>query len=139
MGPRGQRGSTTLESALVLVLLVLLFAGLADAARLVYASNEMTYLAREGARYAAVHSASSAKPVTCGQVIARVQTIATGISPTLLTVSVNGQTSADSVVTLAPAPGSAVVEVSYRLNPVILKLVGSSTTVSGRSVMPYTN
>jgi Flp pilus assembly protein TadG len=135
----GEIGSITLESALVLVVLFMLFLGLADAARMVYASNEMPYLAREGSRYAAVHSASSSSPLNCGQVVAHVQSIAAGVTPALLTVSVNGQTSAASTVALPQAPGAAAVIVTYKLNPVFLKLLGSSTTVSGKSVMPYTN
>jgi len=133
-----ERGSAIVESALVLLIFVMLFLALSDVARMIYAYNELPYLAREGARYAAVHgSNSSSGALNCGQVITHLKSMAAGLDPTQLTISVNGQTSASSSTALGAAPGSTTVIVSYNLNPVFLKLLGSSTTVSGRSIMPY--
>ena len=126
------------EAALVLLVFILLFLGLSDVARMVFAYNEMPYLAREGARYAAVHGASSSAPLKCGNVIDHVRTMAAGVDSSLLTISVNGQTSSGSATALGAAPDSATVVATYRLNPIFNKLLGSATNVSGRSIMPYT-
>src|SRR5579884_2948994 len=99
-----ERGSTIIESSLVLVVFIMLFLGLSDIARLIYAYNEMPYLAREGARYAAVHGLASSSPMNCGQVISHLQGIATGVDTSLLTISVNGQTSSSSSTALGSAP-----------------------------------
>src|SRR5581483_12220797 len=80
---RGQRGSAMVEAALVLLVFILLFLGLSDVARMVFAYNEMPYLAREGARYAAVHGASSSAPLKCGNVIDHVRTMAAGVDSSL--------------------------------------------------------
>ena len=132
-----QRGSAILEAALVLVVFVMLFLGLADVARMMYAHNEMPYLAREGARYAAVHGSASSSPMTCGQVIAHVRAIAPGVDPSLLTIEVNGQTSPSNSTALGAAPNNATVTASYTLNPIFTKMLGSSVTVSGKSSLEY--
>jgi len=133
----GQRGSAAVEGALVLLVFVMLFLGLMDVSRMMYAHNEMPYLAREGARYAAVHGSGSSNPMTCGQVITHVRGIAPGVDPSLLTINVNGQTSSRSSTALGSAPGTATVTASYTLNPIFKKILGSSITVSGKSSMAY--
>jgi Flp pilus assembly protein TadG len=131
-----ERGSAMIEAALVLVVFVLIFLALSDVARMIYAFNEMPYLAREGARYAAVHGSSSAAPLKCADVIAHVRAMAPGLDSSLLTVSVDGQTALSSPVALGAAPQSANVSAVYRLNP-IFRVFGASTRVSGQANIPY--
>jgi len=126
------------ESALVLTVLILVLLALTDVARIVHAYNEMPYLAREGARFAAVHGAGSSAPLTCGRVVEHVRALAVGIDPKRLTVSVNGETLAASTSPLGIAPGSIKVVTTYQPDPVFRIILGRSTTLSGDSEMPYT-
>src|SRR5579884_1446394 len=130
-----QKGSAIVEGALVLLIFILLFLALADVARMIYAYNEMPYLAREGARYAAVHGSSSSSPLQYKDVASKIKTIAAGVDQTQLQISVNGDTSQTSTTALASAPASVTVIVTYTLNPVFKKILGSSLNVSGQSIM----
>jgi Flp pilus assembly protein TadG len=132
-----ERGSAIIESALVLVVFMMLTVGLTDAARMIFAYNEMPFLAHEGARYAAVHGANSSTPLTCGAVIGHIQGMAPGVVSSLLSITVNGQSSAGSATKLGAAPTQVTVTASYTLNPFFRMLLGGSTIVSGRSMMQY--
>ena len=50
----GRRGSVMIETALSLLLLLLLTLAIVDCGRYLYAANLLPYLAREGARYASL-------------------------------------------------------------------------------------
>ena len=56
------RGQTMVEFALVLPILMLLLVGFFDLGRVVLANDALGHAAREAARYAIVHGASSANP-----------------------------------------------------------------------------
>lgn len=133
----GERGNTIVESTLVLLVFLMLFLSLADCARMIYAYNEMPFLAREGARYAAVHGASSSSPLNLGQVITHIEGMAPGVVASALTVSVNGTTSTSSTTALGSAPSAVTVKASYTLNPLFKWIMSGNSTVSGQSIMEY--
>ena len=134
---RSERGNTVVEAALVLTVFIMLFICLADVARMVYAYNEMPYLAREGARYAAVHGANSSSPLNYGQVITHIANMAPGVVTGQLTVSVNGTTSSSSTTALGSSPADVTIVTTYALNPMVKWVLSNSTNVSGQSVMEY--
>ena len=134
---RSERGNTVVEAALVLTLFIMLFLCMADVARMVYAYNEMPYLAREGARYAAVHGANSSSPLNYGQVITHIENVAPGVVTGQLTVSVNGTTSSTSTIALGSSPAEVTVVATYTLNPMVKWVLNGSTNVSGQSIMEF--
>ena len=134
---RSERGNTVVEAALVLTLFIMLFLCMADVARMVYAYNEMPYLAREGARYAAVHGANSSSPLNYGQVITHIENMAPGVVTGQLTVSVNGTTSSTSTIALGSSPAEVTVVATYTLNPMVKWVLNGSTNVSGQSILEF--
>ena len=60
----GERGTTIVEFALIVMLFFLLTLGLVDVGRAVWAYHSLTHAAREGARYAIVHGDRSNDPAT---------------------------------------------------------------------------
>jgi Flp pilus assembly protein TadG len=134
---RGEWGSTIVEAALVLILFIMLFLCMADVARLIYAYNEMPFLAREGARYAAVHGGKSSAPLTCGAVITHMQAMAPGVVASQLTISVNGTTSSTSATALGVSPAQVTVIATYTLNPLFKWVLSGTTNVSGQSIMEF--
>lgn len=75
-GRRNERnraaGASTLELALVLLLLTIVTIGSIDFALGLRAYNSIAYAAREGARYASVRSRQSRDPATADKIAARV-------------------------------------------------------------------
>jgi len=69
---RRQAGASTLELAIVLLLLTLVTIGVVDFALGIRAYNSLGYAAREGARYASVRSRQSKDPATADKIAARV-------------------------------------------------------------------
>jgi Flp pilus assembly protein TadG len=58
-GRNGERGTTILEMALVMPVLVFLIVGLVDFGRAVYMRNELANAARDAARYASIDPANT--------------------------------------------------------------------------------
>jgi Flp pilus assembly protein TadG len=58
----GERGQAAVEFALAIPIALLLLFGTLDLARAVWQTDQLAYAAREGARYAIVHGASSDSP-----------------------------------------------------------------------------
>ena len=125
------------EAALVLLVFIMLFLSMADVARLIYAYNEMPFLAREGARYAAVHGGKSSAPLTCGDVITHMEGMAPGVVLSQLTISVNGTTSSTSATALGASPSQVTVIATYTLNPLFRWVLSGTTNVSGQSIMEF--
>ena len=67
-----QKGAATLETAIVLLLVMMLTVGILDFALGVRSYNSIAYAAREGARYASVHSRQSRDPATADKIAALV-------------------------------------------------------------------
>ncbi|MDA8238725.1 MAG: pilus assembly protein [Chloroflexi bacterium] len=68
--PRGQRGQSLVEFALVFPLFLLLLFGIVDGARTVFAWNGASQAARDVARVAAVNCLGGATPCTSGAIAA---------------------------------------------------------------------
>jgi len=124
-----QKGAATLEMAIVLLLVVMLTVGVLDFALGVRAYNSIAYAAREGARYASVHSRQSRDPATADKIAARVLSQLVLVNESTVQVS--------AVWTPTNTRGSTVrVDVSYpyqtmtRLLPFrTLNLTSSSQTI----------
>ena len=72
---RRQRGSTLVEQAITLPVMVLLLFGIIDMSRALYAYHYVSYIAREASRYASVRSVANGGPVdeaTVGNFVADV-------------------------------------------------------------------
>ena len=64
----GERGATTMELAIVAILLIILTVAVIDFGLGVRAHNTITFAAREAVRYAAVRSIESRDPATLGKI-----------------------------------------------------------------------
>ena len=84
---RWKRGATMVEFAMTaLVCFGLLFAVM-ELSSAVYSYHMVCTAAREGVRYAIVHSPTSANPATTGQIEDYTKTYASGLDPSQLTVT----------------------------------------------------
>jgi Flp pilus assembly protein TadG len=128
--PSVKRGQTLVEFALIVPAVLGLLFSIMWLSLAVYAYNYVSYGAREGSRYAAVHGSDSKQPVTTADAVATfVQSETAGLDTSKLTVS----------TTWAPAaapgtPGGTVqVQVKYQfllsvpfMSPVTLPLSSTS-------------
>jgi hypothetical protein len=83
---RSEAGAALVEMAVVLPLLVAVFVGTADFARVFYYSIELTNAARAGAQYAAYNSAQA---IQTAEIIAAARAAAPNISPVSSPIIVN--------------------------------------------------
>ena len=95
---RGERrGSALLENALAMTAFMMMFLGIIDFGRAVYAYNTVEFAARESAHYASMHGELSATPVTAA---------------TILTTAKNWMVGLDNLssttVTMTPATGTSM-------------------------------
>jgi Flp pilus assembly protein TadG len=98
--PRGfQRGTSTVEAALVLVLYFSVFFSILCASMLIFAWNNAAFAAAKAGRYAAVHGSSSASPCTAAQIQSLVHAAA-GLQNATVTTSWVPDNSAGSKVTV---------------------------------------
>lgn len=104
----GERGQAAVEFALALPIALLLLFGTLDFARAVWQTDQLAYAAREGARYAIVHGASSLDPSGPG----------------------NDAAVRDAVLRQASVVGNAVATVTYAPG----NARGDSVTVTATSV-----
>jgi len=125
------RGQTLVEFAFIASAFLALSFSIMWLSRAVYAYNYVSYGAREGSRYAAVHGTDSKQPVTTASAVTTfVQSGTVGLDTSKLTVN----------TTWTPAlnpgkPGSTVqVQVQYQfdlsipfMSPVTLPLTSTST------------
>jgi Flp pilus assembly protein TadG len=125
---RWSRGATMVEFALVAGVFFMLMFGVMEMSSAVYSYHMVCTAAREGVRYAIVHSPTSANPATTTQIQDYAKTYATGLDASQL--SVTATFPADPrLVTKKDA--QVVVTYNYPLNipfitPVTLSLSSTS-------------
>lgn len=134
---RAQRGQSTVEFALVIIIFTYMLFGLLDFGKAVYDYNTLANAAREGARYAIVrcqYSVGSSYWTTATVTTAaraEIQAIASAV--TVTPSPVDGSTANCS------APGTPIsVQVSTTfipLTPLISQLIGGSIALSATSTM----
>ena len=61
--PAARRGTTMVETAMILSVLFLILFGIVNGAIVVFRYQQCAHMAREGSRWAAVHNADSASTV----------------------------------------------------------------------------
>lgn len=135
-----QRGSSLVETSIVMVVLLLVLFGIIDFGRLMYTYAFVAQLAREGARYAIVRGSqctllTNCPNVTSAQIATYVQSLSEGattasaISSSTTWTCPNGQTSSET-------PGcTANVTVSYTFNPIFPYIKIGSLQLSSTSQM----
>ncbi len=96
---RHQRGASTVEAALVIILYFSILFGILCASMLVFAWNNAVFAAAKAARYAAVHGSSSANPCTAAQLQSLVNAVA-GLQNATVTTTWVPDNSAGSTVTV---------------------------------------
>ena len=122
-----QRGSALVESALTLVVFMMVIFGLMEFGRMVWAYNLVSHAAREGTRYAMVHGRNSSHPATADGIRSVVKGQAVGLDPASLLVNVSWIPD--------NKPGSAVkVALRYTLSS-MTNLAGSGTLGSTSQVI----
>ena len=123
---RKQRGSTMVETALVLLPMLVLILGGMTFAHAVFAYNSVGWIARQATRWASVRGSSSGHPATAGTIEGFARSRAVGLDRRAL--SVHAAFSPDN------NPGSTVtVEVRYTVTPLVPHLFGRSLAVRSTS------
>ncbi len=115
-------GSSILEVAMVLPVMMITLLAIGDLGRYIYATNLMPFLAREGARWASLEASRSSTQLDHRTVSQYVRSLAAGLP----TDSVNVET------TLRPEV--IAVNVTLRFEPV-LNVFGGPITVRGHASM----
>lgn len=114
------KGASMVELALMLPLLLLMLAGIADLGRAFHDYIIITNVAREGARYASLHADPSFAPATKQAAIDEAQASGITLTPSNVTLT---------LVPADPAPGqaaTAIITVTYRFNLIVGRIFGSS-------------
>ena len=109
---RWERGVTTVESCLIILLLFMVLFGIMECGRLLNAYHFLSNMSREAARWAMVRGNESGRAVDQDDVIDFVKSLAPGMDPDAFTIS----------CTWTPdnEPGSAVrVQIQYAFQPLI--------------------
>jgi len=117
-----RRGSTVIESALVLLVFAILLAGIMELGFTGLVTNSISFAAQRAARYAAVRGSGSGHSASATDVRSVAQSYAAPLGGSALTVN----------VTWAPDnnPGSTVsVKVSYAIKPLLLPISSSVLTL----------
>lgn len=128
----GERGQAYLEFALIAPALLLLLFSIMWLSLAVYSYNYISYGAREGSRYAAVHGTDSKQPVTNASTVATfVQNDMVGLDPSKLTVS----TTWTPTATPGQPGGTVKVEVQYQLQFSIPFISSVTLPLSSTSTM----
>ena len=115
-----QRGSNIVELSLVFMGFLLLTVGAMEGGWAVYINNTVSYLAQDGARWAAVHGASSASPATSDSIKNYLVSEEVGLDRNLMTVTASWNPD--------KTPGSEVtVAVAYAFTPIGVAFHGAMT------------
>ena len=122
---RNERGAAAVEFALVLPLLVLLFAGIAELGRIYYLQAMLSGAAREGVRVMALQNDTAAS-------VAAVQSAAGSVAVSNSQITVSPATGNCRSTTAAPV--QATVTIAFT-TPLVSSMFGTSVTVHGRGVM----
>jgi Flp pilus assembly protein TadG len=125
---RSMRGATMVEFAMTATVCFGLLFGVMEMSSAVYSYHMVCTAAREGVRYAIVHSPTSANPATTDQIQDYAKTYASGLDPAQLTVTATFPAD-PRLVTLKDA--KVVVTYNYPLtipfiSPVTLSLSSTS-------------
>ena len=123
--PRSERGAVAVEFALVLPLLVMLFAGIAELGRIYYLQAMLSGAAREGVRVMALQNDTAAS-------VAAVQAAAGSVAVSSSQIVVAPATGACRSTTTTPA--QATVTITFT-TPLVSSVFGTSVTVHGRGIM----
>jgi Flp pilus assembly protein TadG len=131
MGPRrggrqraGLRGSTLIESTMVLLSFAVLMGGMMEVGFAGMITNTVSFAAQRAARYASVRGSASGHAATAADIQTVARQYATPLGASGLAVN----------VTWTPnnAPGSTVqVGVSYSIKPAFLPLSAHALTLTG--------
>ncbi len=145
-GRRSQRGSTLVEFALAITILLTLMMGIMEFSRFLYTYHFLSDVARDGTRYASVRgntfagvSCTVTKPYACDATAANVTTYVQGLAPmgvvgsSLVVTTTWPGTNPDGTTagctTNANSPGCYVeVQVSYPYKFIFPFLPSSATT-----------
>ena len=123
-----EQGSTLVEGAFVITIVLLLIFGMIQFSYVVFGYNAIVYSARAGTRYAAVRGSSSPSPCSAATVQTQVLNQLPGIPASAVTVT----------TTWAPNnnPGSTVkVSVSASFSPMANLVMKQGITLSSSSQM----
>jgi Flp pilus assembly protein TadG len=116
--PRNERGAAAVEFALVLPLLVLLFAGIAELGRLYYLQATLSGAAREGARVMALQNDT-------GTTVTAVKAAAGSVALTDAQIVVTPGTGACQATTTSGQPPRAMVTITFT-TPLVSTVFGST-------------
>jgi Flp pilus assembly protein TadG len=143
--PRGVRqgGSTLVEQAIILPVLLALFFGAIDMGRALYSYSFVSYIAREATRWASVRSLPPAGPVSTTEVTNFVKSTAGGaLDPARITVNTNWIPPANGspACTANPKKPGCVVQVTVKYDFVFTLpfLPGGTVPMSSESQMIIT-
>jgi len=125
---RWNRGTTMAEFAMVAGVCFMLLFAVMEMSSAVYSYHMVSTAAREGVRYAIVHSPTSANPATTDQIQDYAKTYASGLDPGQLTVTA---TFPNDPRLVTQKDAQVVVTYNYPLNipfisPVTLSLTSTS-------------
>ena len=122
---RSERGAAAVEFALVLPLLVLLIAGIAEFGRLYYLQTTISGAAREGVRAMALQNNAGA-----AQSVAKTAAGAVGLSDAQIVVT----PPSGSCLSTSTTPVTATVTITYN-TALMTGLFDASKTLTGKGVM----
>lgn len=123
---RLQRGSTLVEGALTLTVLLMVVFGIMDFGRLVWWRTMLADAAREGSRYASMRGSTVTQPATAADVTTDVKKSIGGMDTSALNVSTTWNPNNQ--------PGSTVqVTVSYNFSPLVPYIPSSLITLTSTS------
>jgi Flp pilus assembly protein TadG len=127
-----ERGQTYVEFALIVPCFLILLFSIMWLSLAVYSYNYVSYGAREGSRYAAVHGADSKQPVTTASAVtAFVQNKTLGLNTSKLTVS----TTWTPAATPGKLGGTVQVQVQYQFQVSIPFMPSVTLPLSSTSKM----
>ncbi len=129
-GRRGERGTAVVESAMTLMLFLLLVFGIIGMGWAVYVYNQVSELAREGTRFAIVHGANGKPPASISDIQNYVVARSSGLNPNDLTVNVN-----PTWPTNNRAGDVVTVQVQYSLVPFVPLIPQQVLTLQSTSQM----
>ena len=110
-----RRGAAMIESALALMVLAILMAGIMELGLVGLISNSVAFAAQRATRYASVRGSSSGHPATVADIQATALSYASPLDTAALTVTVTWTPNNN--------PGSTVlVKVSYAIKPLVMPL-----------------
>jgi len=118
---RARRGSSLVEGALALLLLLLLTLAIVDVGRFLYAANLLPYLAREGARFASLQA-----EIEPAAVRRHVRQLVAGLPPESVQVDLSWERQVPAIT----------VRTQWTFTPVAGLLLGQSVAVSGQARLP---